>query len=204
MCDLKSRQEKKISERFTLIMSVKLSQMERKVKSHHEFWVGRGVTWVNCCQVCAAALSEPLPHYSLFCGYLLQTPLQSLLGKYVIFVIPTYSLPVPIILLVCMHRLSKEHQSLLFTYSTNILVRLLTGNMKNCLTPKIRKCATPSLKMQPHDSQSSHENATPSSGTSPLVSHKKEPHSPPPGTSYNQSIHAFPSSRLNLIGHSLP
>ena len=34
--------------------------------------------------------------------------------------------------------------TLLFTYSTNILVRFLTINMKNCLTPKIRKCATPS------------------------------------------------------------
>ena len=33
--------------------------------------------------------------------------------------------------------------TLLFTYSTNILVRLLTVNMKNCLAPKITKCATP-------------------------------------------------------------
>ena len=27
-----------------------------------------GVTCVNFCWVCAAGLSEPLPHYSLFCG----------------------------------------------------------------------------------------------------------------------------------------
>ena len=33
--------------------------------------------------------------------------------------------------------------TLLFTYSTSILLRLLTVNMKNCLTPKLRKCATP-------------------------------------------------------------
>ena len=33
--------------------------------------------------------------------------------------------------------------TLLFTYSTSILLRLLTVNMKNCLTPKFRKCATP-------------------------------------------------------------
>ena len=26
-----------------------------------------GVTWVNFCWVCAAGLSESLPHYSLFC-----------------------------------------------------------------------------------------------------------------------------------------
>ena len=34
------------------------------------------------------------------------------------------------------------------------------------------------LKMQPHSSQSSRENATPSSGTSPLASYKEVP--PPP------------------------
>ena len=34
------------------------------------------------------------------------------------------------------------------------------------------------LKMQPHYSQSSRENATPSSGTSPLASYKEVP--PPP------------------------
>ena len=38
------------------------------------------------------------------------------------------------------------------------------------------------LKMRPHDSQSSRENATPSSGTSPLASYK-EVH-PPPGSTY--------------------
>ena len=31
---------------------------------------GRGVTWINFCWVCAAGLSEPLPHYSLFCGHI--------------------------------------------------------------------------------------------------------------------------------------
>ena len=35
------------------------------------------------------------------------------------------------------------------------------------------------LKMQPHYSQSSRENATPSSGTSPVASYKEVP--PPPG-----------------------
>ena len=29
-----------------------------------------GGTWVNFCWVCAAGLSEPLPHYSLFCSQL--------------------------------------------------------------------------------------------------------------------------------------
>ena len=31
---------------------------------------GGGGTWVNVCWVCAAGLSEPLPHYSLFFGQL--------------------------------------------------------------------------------------------------------------------------------------
>ena len=41
------------------------------------------------------------------------------------------------------HFLDWMKNTLLFICSTNILVRLLTVNMKNCLTPKIRKCATP-------------------------------------------------------------
>ena len=43
----------------------------------------------------------------------------------------------------------------------------------NSLTT-IRKCAT-LLKMQPHDSQSTRENATPSNGTSPLAPYKEVP-----------------------------
>ena len=49
--------------------------------------------WVSFCWVCAAGLSEPLAHYSLFCGQL-QTPSQSPLGKYVIFTIQTQPLSI--------------------------------------------------------------------------------------------------------------
>ena len=73
--------------------------------------------------------------------------------------------------------------TLLFIHSMNILVHLLTVNMKNCLTPKNLKMCDPILvtllKMRPHYSQSSRHNATPSSGTSPLASYKEIP--PPPG-----------------------
>ena len=70
--------------------------------------------------------------------------------------------------------------TLLFTYSTNILVRLLTVIMKNCLTPKIRKCALVTLlKMRSHYSQSSCENATSSGGTSQLASYEEVPTPPP-------------------------
>ena len=69
--------------------------------------------------------------------------------------------------------------TLIFTYSTNILVRLLTVNMKNCLTPKNPKISdsilVTLLKMRPNFSQSSRENATPSSVTSPLASYKEVP-----------------------------
>ena len=51
--------------------------------------------------------------------------------------------------------------------------------MKNGLTPKNSKMCDPILetllKMRPHYSQSSRENATPSSGTSPLASYMEVP-----------------------------
>ena len=80
------------------------------------------------------------------------------------------------------HFLHGMKNTLFLTYSTNILVCLLTVNMKNCLTPKNPKMCDLTLvmllKMQPHYSQSSHQNATPSSGTFPLASYKEVP-SPP-------------------------
>ena len=53
--------------------------------------------------------------------------------------------------------------TLLFICSTNVLVCLLTVNMKNCLTPQNPKTCDPilvtPLKMRPHYSHSSRENA---------------------------------------------
>ena len=61
-----------------------------------------------------------------------------------------------------------------FIYSTNILLRLLTVDMKNYLTQKNHKTCDPILvtllKIRPHYSQSGHENVTPSSSTSPTTS----------------------------------
>ena len=71
----------------------------------------------------------------------------------------------------------------LFTYGTNILVRLLNRKYEQLSYPKNPKMCDPILvtllKMQPHYSQSSRENATPSSGTSPLASHKEVPRAAP-------------------------
>ena len=63
--------------------------------------------------------------------------------------------------------------ALLFTYSKNILVRLLTVNMKNCLTQEsknVRPLQVTLLKMRPHYSQSS--------GTSPYKKVPPPPHHP--------------------------
>ena len=42
---------------------------------------GGGVSWVNFCWVCAAGLSKPLPHYSLFCGNIIDPILVTLWEK---------------------------------------------------------------------------------------------------------------------------
>ena len=64
----------------------------------------------------------------------------------------------------------------LFPYSTNIVVRFLFKN-KELYYPKTQKMCDPILvtllKMRPHYSQSSRENAAQSSVTSPLVSYKE-------------------------------
>ena len=76
-------------------------------------------------------------------------------------------------------RLNEQHFSLYLR--KNILVRLLTVNMKNCLTLKKSDMWDPILvhvtlwKTRPHYSQSGRENVTPSSGTSPLASYKEVP-----------------------------
>ena len=76
-----------------------------------------------------------------------------------------------------------------FTYSTNILVYLLTVNAKNFLYPKNLKMCDPilvtPLKMRPRCSQSRRENAPLSSGASPLASYTEV--SPPPrGMTYTR------------------
>ena len=57
----------------------------------------------------------------------------------------------------------------------------------------------PLLKMRPHNSQSSRENATPSSGTSPLASYKEVP-PPPPNTHPGRALvnHISPTHFQNF------
>ena len=76
------------------------------------------------------------------------------------------------------HFLDWMKNTLLFICSTNILVRLLTVNMKNCLTPKNPKMCdpiivNPAVKTRPHPQAHLHR---------PLV--RKYPPSPPRESSY--------------------
>ena len=130
-----------------------------------------GGTWVNFCRVrspgrvCAAGLSDPiLVTLGQICNFRD--------ANLVTFYFYEWT-----------HFFSSMRNTLLFTYSTNILVRLLTVNMNNCLTPKNPKMCDPILvtllKRRPNYSQSSREEATPSSGTCPSASYKEVP--PPPG-----------------------
>ena len=69
--------------------------------------------------------------------------------------------------------------TLLFTYRSNILVRLLTLKISRPFLPQksenVRPILVTLLKMRPHYSQSSRKNATPSSDTSQLASKKEVP-----------------------------
>ena len=134
---------------------------------------GVGGTLVNFCLVCAAGISEPLPRLWLFCGQL-YTPSLSLLGKFVIFAIPIlshylFSRTDPFF------RLNEEH----FTFHLQYKHFGTFANRKceELCNPKKSENVRPHSwllkKIRPHCSQSSRENATPSSDTSPLAYYKE-------------------------------
>ena len=101
-------------------------------------------TWVNCCWVCAAGLSKPLPYYSLFCGqlYMIIVPIFVTFGQICNFRDPNL---VTFYFYELIYFLDWMKNTLLFICSTNFLVRLVTVNMKNCLTPKNQKMCDPIL-----------------------------------------------------------
>ena len=130
-------------------------------------WAGGagGGTWVNFCRVCAAGLSEPLPHYSLFCGHL-----SHLWANTSVCAIPTTSA-----FHLCTYPISNEEN---FTFHLQYKHSGTFANRKyeELSYPKIRKCALVTLlKMRPHYSQSSCENATSSGGIFQLASYKEVP-----------------------------
>ena len=89
--------------------------------------------------------------------------------------------------------------TLLFTYSTNILVRLQPDKYEELSYTKNQKMCDPILvtllKMRPHYSHSSHENATPSIGTSLSASYEKV--LPPPARVGCSMLCILHKTRLN-------
>ena len=141
---------------------------------------GRGGTWVNFCWVCVAGLwASESPYPIIVYSVAYYRPTLVTFGQISNFRNPNYNF----LFLWIDPFLDWIKNTLLFIYSTNILEGLLTLHMKNCPTPKNPKMCDPILltllKIRPHYSHSRRENATQSSGTSPLASYKEVPL--PPG-----------------------
>ena len=133
-----------------------------------DYWLppgGGGVTWVNFYWLRAAGLSEPLPDYSLFCSQILVYLCH--FWEKVIFAISTWSLSV----------YASYLKNLLTRSSGNELIDTLVKlkevkifpflypYLPEFQIPQIPKIFYPILVtliiMQPHYSQSSHENMWP-------------------------------------------
>ena len=132
---------------------------------------GGGGTWVNFCWVCAAGLSEPLTHYSLFCGLIID-PILVTFGQICNFCDPnlvTFYLFIYLIL-------NEEH----FPFHLQYKHSGMFCKYKELSYPKNQKMCNPILvtllKLLPHYSQPSPENSTSSSGTSRLASYEEVPH----------------------------
>ena len=98
--------------------------------------------------------------------------MQSLLGKYVIFAIPTFTF------YLCIHLiLNEEHSTFQLQYKHSDT--FANRKYEEPSYPKNQKMCDPFLvtvlKMRPHYSQSRRENATTTSGTSPLGPYKEVP-----------------------------
>ena len=77
-------------------------------------------------------------------------------------------------------RLNEEHFTLHAEHSGTFANRKYEELSYPKKAENVRPHSSNSLKMRPHFSQPSHENATPSSGTYPLVSYKEVPPLIPP------------------------
>ena len=100
---------------------------------------GRGGTWVNFCWVCAAGLSEPLTSYKSILWPIIHPTLVTF-GQICNF---RDCNSVTFSCFELTHSLDWMKNTLLFICSTNMLVRLPTVNLKNCLTQKNSKMCYP-------------------------------------------------------------
>ena len=120
------------------------------LKNHTRF--PGGGTGVNFCWVCAAGLSEPLQSIL----WPIIEPILVTFGQICIFHDPNL---VTFYFYELTHFLDGMKNTLLFV--TNILVHLLTVNMKNCLTPQNHKMCDPIIvnpvvTMWPHPAAHPH------------------------------------------------
>ena len=85
--------------------------------------------------------------------------------------------------------LNKEHLVFTFDLQSKHSGTFTNRKYEKLSYPKNQEMCDPILvtllKMRPHDSQSSRENATSSSGTFPLASYKEVPPPPSPGIAPN-------------------
>ena len=131
------------------------SQCRRERRESRPGGGGTGA-WVNFWLVCAAGLSEP------------PTPLWSILWPITDLILVTFRQIchfrdhnlVTFYFYEFTHFLHWMKNTLLFICGTNILVRLLTVNIQDCLTPKNPKMCDPILvtlfKMRPHPAAHPH------------------------------------------------
>ena len=129
---------------------------------------GGGGTWINfCCWMCAAGLSEPLPLYSLFCAN--YRPHLSHFWANIKFSRSQLS-----------HFLFLRIDPFFRLNEERFLFHLPYKHSNTFANRKYEKLSYPKKcgKVRPLYSQSSRENVTSSSGTSPLASYKEVPPGP--------------------------
>ena len=149
--------------------SVPLGPINKMLPESHRTW-GRYLG--KFLPVCTTGLSESQSHYSLFCGHIID-PFLVTSGQ-----ICNFRDPNLVTFYLCMYLTSNEEH---FTIHLQYKHSGTCANLKyeELFYPKNQKMCDPILvtllKMRLHYSQSSRENATPSSGTSPLASYKEVP-----------------------------
>ena len=143
--------------------------------------------------MCRWALSEPLLHYSLFCGQLYIDPILVTFGQTCNFRDPnlvTFYLCIYLIL-------NEDHFTFHIQYKHS--GTFANRQYEELSYTKNQKMCDPILvtllKMRSYYSQSSHENATPSSGTSPSASYEKV--LPPRGMGAHH-LHKF-TTRVEIL-----
>ena len=147
---------------------------------------GGGVLGVNFCWVCATGLSSPYP--IIVYSVAKYRPHLSLFGQICSFRnLCNYLI----------NSLNSSSESELTHFSPTVKTSGKFANRRFKCDPVLVTL----LKVRPHYSQSSRENVTPSSGTSPLASCKEVPRPLPPPTRASQTLLTDVKLRLSVGYH---